>query len=47
MTAQTNNPKEIRVQAIKNGTVIDHLPAGFGLLVSLNGIASTTFRNAT
>ncbi|HBW74318.1 MAG: Aspartate carbamoyltransferase regulatory chain [Candidatus Magasanikbacteria bacterium GW2011_GWA2_45_39] len=33
MTAQTNNPKEIRVQAIKNGTVIDHLPAGFGLLV--------------
>lgn len=33
MAAQINGHKEIRVQAIKNGTVIDHLQAGFGLLV--------------
>ena len=33
MSAQTNNPQELRVQAIKNGTVIDHLPAGNGLLI--------------
>ena len=33
MTAKTDNHKEIRVQAIKNGTVIDHLPASFGLLI--------------
>lgn len=33
MTAHINNLKEIRVQAIKNGTVIDHLPAGYGLLI--------------
>ena len=33
MSAQTNNPQELRVQAIKNGTVIDHLPAGNVLLI--------------
>lgn len=33
MAAHINNLKEIRVQAIKNGTVIDHLPAGYGLLI--------------
>lgn len=32
MTAKTNH-KEIRVEAIRHGTVIDHLPAGFGLLI--------------
>lgn len=41
MTATHTGTKEIRVHAIKNGTVIDHLPSGYSLpiLKILGGVS--------
>ncbi len=33
MTPRSTPHNKIRVQAIKNGTVIDHIPAGYGLTI--------------